>query len=240
IRWEVTRSLERLRVETLDLVQIHHPDRQVPIAESIGTLLDLQHEGKLRHIGVSNFSADQIRKAQAELGDIPLCSAQPEYSLVRRDAESQIIPTCRELNIGVIVYSPLAAGLLTGRKMPPDPSLQKIRQAVEDVLRPIARNHNVSEASVGLSWVIAQQGITAAISGASNVKQLDEQAHAFHLELSESELAQLTSAFFDAQLPYSWERSGSGLSRVIRRVRRLLGRAARKLGVDPSILRRRN
>ena len=240
IRWEVTQSLERLHIETLDLVQIHHPDQQVPIAESIGALLDLQREGKLRHIGVSNFSADQIRDAQRELGDVPLCSAQPEYSLVRRDAESQIIPICRELNIGVLVYSPLAEGLLAGREITPsNPSLQKINQAMEEVLRPIARHHHVSEAAVSLSWVISQPGITAAISGASNVKQLDDQAQVFELELSESELAQLTSAFSDAPLPHSWEHTGTGLNGAIRRVRTLLGRALRKAGVDPSILRTR-
>ena len=239
VRREVEQSLIRLGVSSLDLVQVHHPDQYVPITETMGTLLDLRHEGKLRHIGVSNFSAEQIISAQQALGDVPLCSVQPEYSLVRRDAESQILPVCRDLDIGVIVYSPLGAGVLAGRQsMMSDPGAGKINQVVLDVIQPIAEDHNVSNAAVALSWVVSQPGITAAICGASTAQQLEQQAQAFEIELSESELEQLGTAFLDAQLPYSWDLKKKGLRGTVRRARRLLGRAARSIGIDTDKIKR--
>ena len=239
VRWEVEQSLKRLGLSSIDLVQVHHPDQYVPIAETMGTLLDLRHEGKLRHIGVSNFSAEQIRSAQQALGDVPLCSVQPEYSLVRRDAESQILPVCRDLDIGVIVYSPLGAGVLAGRqKMMSDPGVDKINQVIRDVVQPIAEEHNASIAAVALSWIISQPGITAAICGASTSQQLEQQAQAFEVELSESELEQLSKAFLSAQLPYPRDLKRKGLRGTARRARRLLGRAARHMGIDTEKLKR--
>jgi aryl-alcohol dehydrogenase-like predicted oxidoreductase len=239
IRWEVSQSLQRLGLESLDLVQIHHPDRHIPIAESIGALLDLRKEGKLRHIGVSNFSSEQVRAAQEALGDVPLCCVQPEYSLLRRAAETALLPVCRELNVGVIVYSPLAEGILAGQ-LHKKPLLdnENIKQVIREVLQPIARSHNVSDAAVALSWVGSQAGITAAITGVSTVKQLEEQAQAFSLDLPDSELEQLSSAFSEVQLPYSWEVPRSGPGSVVRGVRSFLGRAARRMGIDPKSLRR--
>ena len=241
LRWEVEQSLKRLGLTSIDLVQVHHPDRHVPIEETMGTLLDLRHEGKLRYIGVSNYSAEQIKAAQQALGDVPLCSVQPEYSLVRRGAESQILPLCQDLDIGVMVYSPLGAGVLAGsQKTMSDPGTEKIRQIILEALQPIAEEHNASNAAVALAWVISQPGITAAICGASTIQQLEQQAQAFNIELSESELEQLGVAFADAQLPDPKNLKSRGLYGIARRVRRFMGRTARRMGVDTEKLKRTN
>jgi aryl-alcohol dehydrogenase-like predicted oxidoreductase len=160
---------------------------------------------------------------------------------LRRAAETTLLPVCRELSVGVIVFSPLAEGILAGRlNKVSHPDNQKIRQVIQDVLQPIAEGHNVSAAAVALSWIVSQPGITAAITGVSTVQQLEEQAQAFSLDLSDSELEQLGSAFSEAQLPYSWEVPQSGLSGVVRGVRSFLGRTARRMGVDPKSLKRRS
>ena len=238
VRLEVEQSLKRLGLASIDLVQVHHPDRHVPIEETMGALLDLRHEGKLRHIGVSNYSAEQIRTAQRTLGDVPLCSVQPEYSLVRRGAESQILPLCQDLDIGVVVYSPLGAGVLAGRqKTMSDPGTEEIRKTILEVLQPIAEQHNASNTAVALAWVISQPGITSAICGASTVQQLEQQAQAFDIELSESELERLGTAFLDAQLPHPRNLKSTGLRGTARRVRRFLGRTARRMGMDTEKLK---
>lgn len=240
VRLEVLQSLERLGVETLDLVQIHHPDVHTPFADTMGTLLDMRREGKLRHIGVSNFSAEQVRAAQLALGEIPLCSVQPDYSLVRRRAEQEILPLCRELDIGVLVFSPLAEGLLAGKKSRvSNPAVQKIEMVIQEVLFPMAQSHRVSPVAVALAWVIAQPGVTSAITGASTIEQLNQQTQATKLELSKSEIQLLGTAFSEVQLPYSWEHREVGLRKIVRRGRAFLGRAARRIGIDPSKLRRR-
>jgi aryl-alcohol dehydrogenase-like predicted oxidoreductase len=238
VRLEVLQSLERLGVETLDLVQIHHPDVHTPFADTMGTLLDMRREGKLRHIGVSNFSAEQVRAAQIALGEVPLCSVQPDYSLVRKRAELELLPLCRELDIGVLVFSPLAEGLLAGKKLKvSNPAVQKIEHVIQQKLLPVARRYGVSRAAVALAWVTAQPGITSAISGASTIEQLNQQSEAIQLKLSESELQMLDAAFSKVQLPYSWETSGRRLHKLVRRGRALLGRTARRIGIDPSTLR---
>jgi len=116
IRRDVEESLARLRVDYLDLLQIHHPDVDTQIGETMQALLELRREGKIREIGVSNFSAAQIRAAQAALGDVPLVSIQPEVSLLRREAERDVLPACRELGIGVLAYSPSRGACLPARR----------------------------------------------------------------------------------------------------------------------------
>lgn len=240
VRLEVIQSLERLGVETLDLVQIHHPDIHTPFADTMGTLLELRREGKLRHIGVSNFSAEQVRAAQIALGEIPLCSVQPDFSLVRRRTEQELLPLCRELDIGVLVFSPLAEGLLAGKKSKlSNSAAQQIETVMQEVLFPMAQNHGVSPAAVALAWVIAQPGVTSAITGASTIEQLNEQTQATNLQLSKSEIQLLGTAFSEVQLPYSWEHREVGLRKIVRRGRAFLGRAARRIGIDTSALRRK-
>ncbi|MBZ0295379.1 MAG: aldo/keto reductase, partial [Anaerolineae bacterium] len=110
IRREVEDSLRRLQVDVIDLYQIHWPDPDPDIEEGWQTMADLQKEGKVRYIGVSNFNAEQMKRAQAIA---PITSLQPPYSMIRRDIEDSILPFCKENGIGVIVYSPMASGLLT-------------------------------------------------------------------------------------------------------------------------------
>jgi aryl-alcohol dehydrogenase-like predicted oxidoreductase len=240
VRRDVEATLARLGVETLDLVQIHHPDLQVPIAESMGELLRLRDEGKLRHIGVSNFSVAQIEAAQEALGDVPLCSVQQDYSLVRRRIEAEVLPACRRLAIGVLAYSPLAEGVLSGRAIDPrQPGLAPIQDAITQRLLPLARAHGTTPVAIALAWLIAQPGVTAAITGASSTAQLQEQIPALTIRLAEGELKLLTDAFARTPLPYGWEAPGRGLRGGLRRGRALAGRLARRIGLDPAALRRK-
>jgi aryl-alcohol dehydrogenase-like predicted oxidoreductase len=225
ICWEVEQSLERLQLETLDLVQIHQPDEHTPLNETMSALLDLRSAGKLRHIGVSNFSPAQVKTAQQALADVPLASIQNEYSLVRRQIEAQLLPLCIAQNIGVLAYSPLAAGVLTGsRKVQ---ITQPMQQVIDTTLKPLAAEHGVSPAAVALAWVCQQPGVTAAIAGASTTAQVLEQASALDLNLSGQTLKQLTDEFATSPLEYP-EFLPKG---VYRRARRLMGKTLRKLGL---------
>lgn len=224
VRWEVEQSLARLRVETLDLVQIHQPDVQTPIAETMGALLDLRAQGKVRHIGVSNFSPDQVRAAQEALSDVPLASVQPDYSLANREIEAALLPLCIEQRIGVLAYSPLAGGALAVRKNSALP--RRIRFAVERFLLPIADRHGVSPAAVALAWVCTQRGISAAIAGASTSAQVVEIIAALELQLSPVEVESLSAGFAP--------RRSDGLTR---RARGFVGRRLRRLGSVLKVLK---
>jgi len=239
LREEIDQSLARLQVDYLDLVQIHHPDLDVPLADSLGTLVELRQAGKLREIGVSNFSRAQLEAARLALGDVPLCSLQPEYSLLQRDIETDLLPLCHRHGIGVLAYSPLAGGVLAGR-LPAgvDPAaLQRLDQASQQTLLPIASAHACSAAAVALAWVIAQPGMTAAIVGASDMSQLRAQREALELVLEEAEISALTQAFSTVAWPRLWEQQDSRLRRLWRGGRRLGGRLARRLGLIPHGVR---
>lgn len=222
VRWEVEQSLTRLRLECLDLVQVHHPDIHTPIAETLGALLDLRRQGKLRHIGVSNFSPAQIRDAQTALGDTPLCCVQSEYSLLRRGIETALLPMCTSQQIGVLAYSPLATGMLT------DPGNRALGAdvvaTINQSLQPIAQHHTVSCAAVALAWVYHQSAVTAAVSGASSPSQLDDQSTALQLQLSDDETDRLSTAFAKVALVHSWEKTG-----LLDRLRRFAGWRLRAL-----------
>ncbi len=229
IRAEVESSLSRLRVDYLDLVQVHHPDLDTPFAESFGELTRLRAEGKLLHIGASNFTVAQLQDAQAALGDIALCSLQPEYSLLRREAEQKLLPYCRSHNIGVLAYSPLAGGPLGGQvpQIADRAAMLRLQHALRDVLHPIARAHGVSPAAVALAWVAAQPGVTAAIAGASNHRQIDAQLAMLELQLAPDELEHLTRGFATVGWPSSWSLQASRLRRALKRVRQVIGRGLR-------------
>jgi aryl-alcohol dehydrogenase-like predicted oxidoreductase len=204
---EVDHSLRRLRTDHIDLYQCHWPCKSAPIAETMEALLTLKGQGKIRAIGVSNFSPELLAECIA-CG--PLASDQPPYSLLRRDIEADVLPFCREHGIGVIVYSPLQQGLLTG-KMTPDRQLHgddyrrnnkwftpRNRQRVLDALervRPIAEAHDATFAQLTIAWTVAQPGVTAAIVGARTPEQARENARAGDLQLSESELATIRAVF---------------------------------------------
>ncbi|MCC5860425.1 MAG: aldo/keto reductase [Gammaproteobacteria bacterium] len=233
IRAEVEASLRRLRVEYLDLVQVHHPDVDTPFAESFGELVRLRAEGKLLHIGASNFSVSQLAAAQVALGEVPLCSLQPEYSLLRREVEQVLLPYCRQHGLGVLAYSPLAGGALGGR-VPPiadRAAMQRLHAALTEVLQPVADAHGVAPVAVALAWVAAQPGVTAAIAGASDLAQLDTQLPALELKLTPEETARLSQGFAAVDWPSSWTLHEGRLRRGLRRIRRVLGRGLRATGL---------
>jgi aryl-alcohol dehydrogenase-like predicted oxidoreductase len=204
---ECERSLKRLGVDVIDLYQVHWPDTTTPVEDTMAALVKLKDQGKIRAIGVSNYDATWIRRAAAAG---PLASLQPPYSLVQRKIEAEILPTCRELGIGVIVYSPMERGLLTG-SVPPDrvfppgdhrashkffrpENRQKVAESLERV-KPIADQHGVSLAQLVINWTIQEPGITAALVGARNAEQAEHNAKALSFQLSSDECQQIRHAF---------------------------------------------
>src|SRR2546423_6123760 len=180
IRRECEASLRRLRVDALDLYQIHWPDPEEDIEEGWAAMAALQRQGKVRHIGVSNFNVAQMKRA---LAIAPIASLQPRYSLLHREIEAEILPFAARENIGVIAYSPMASGLLTGgmtrervaglpaddwRKRHADfqePQLSRTLKLVR-LLRAIARLHCRTPAEVAVAWVLGNPAVTGAIVGA--------------------------------------------------------------------------
>jgi aryl-alcohol dehydrogenase-like predicted oxidoreductase len=205
LRQELENSLRRLGVDTIDLYQIHWPNPESEIEEGWETLAKFREQGKIRYIGVSNFSVEQMRRAQKIA---PITSLQPPYSLLNRNVEAEILPFCKEHNIGVINYSPMVSGLLTGkmtaeriqnlpaddwRKRSPnfnEPKLSRNLRLV-DLLREIAKEHNVEPGVVAIAWTLRNTAITAAIVGARRPDQVDGVLPAATFRLSDKEAARL-------------------------------------------------
>ncbi|MDQ3799811.1 MAG: aldo/keto reductase [Acidobacteriota bacterium] len=210
IRREVEDSLKRLDGETIDLYQIHwatwSPDGDAPdIEEGWQTLKELKDEGKVREIGVSNFNVEQLER----IGKIaPVTSLQPPYSMLRRGIEDEILPYAKRSNIGVIVYSPMQSGLLTGKmtreriaNMPPDdwrrnnkefnePNLSR-NLALADLLGEIGARHGLTAGEVAIAWTLRHEAVTGAIVGARNPKQIDGIIGAGDFRLSDEEIAEI-------------------------------------------------
>jgi aryl-alcohol dehydrogenase-like predicted oxidoreductase len=232
VRHEVEASLARLGTDYLDLVQIHWPDPFTPLAETLGALLELRARGVVRAIGVSNFPVAMLETAIDELGDVPLASTQPKYSLVAREIEHDVLPFCRKHGVGVVVYSPLEQGLLTGkvtaeRTFADDDGRAKRwtfdaenRAKVNDVLarvvRPIAERRGGTVAQVVIAWTVAQPGVTSAIVGARTETQVVENATGGEMRLTELELSTIRAAF--EALALDATRRGSMLSRIVRKL----------------------
>ncbi len=213
IRGEVEDSLRRLSVDVIDLYQIHWPpDPDSPeLEEGWSTLADLKREGKVRWIGVSNFDARQLRRAQAIA---PVTSLQPRYSLVHREIEDEILLYCLSEGIGVIVYSPMASGLLTGAmtreraaELPADdwrgrnpdftePNLSHNLALVER-LRAVANRHNRAVGEVAIAWTLGNPAVTGAIVGARNARQAEGVMRAGEFHLTEDEVNEI-EAFAEA------------------------------------------
>lgn len=209
VRREVEDSLRRLQIEQIDLYQIHWPDPDPEIEEGWQTLVELQQSGKVRNIAVSNFSADQMRRA---MNIAPITSNQPPYSAVRRGIEESVLPFCLQNNIGVIVYSPMQAGLLTGKmsrerieSLPADdwrkrddeyqePRLSK-NLRVADAMVEIAKRHNVPVPNVSIAWVLHHPAVTGAIVGVRNPKQADEVVGGATLKLTDEDIRQIDEAY---------------------------------------------
>lgn len=203
IRYEVEQSLKRLSTDYIDLYQTHWQDATTPIEETMATLLDLKREGKVRAIGVSNATVEQI-EAYRRLG--PVDSGQEKYSMLDRGLESKYLPYALKNNIAVLAYSPLAFGLLTGkvgpeRQFPADDirhnnprfSVESRKQVLAMLakMRPIAEKHALTLAQLVIAWTIAQPGLTHALVGARNSQQAEENAVAGNTALSREELEAL-------------------------------------------------
>jgi len=205
IRRECEASLRRLRLDAVDLYQVHWPDPDADIEEGWATLAALQKEGKVRHIGVSNFDVAQMKRAQTIA---PITSLQPRYSLIHREVEEQILPFAERENIGVIAYSPMASGLLTGamtrermaglpaddwRKRHPDftePRLSANLKVVR-LLGAIGRMHGRTPGEVAVAWVLQHPAITGAIVGARRPGQILEIIGAGETHLSPREFGEV-------------------------------------------------
>lgn len=202
VKAELENSLRRLGIEQIDLYQIHWPEPDEEIEEGWSAVGELIQEGKVRYGGVSNFSLSQLKRVHAIH---PVTSLQPPYSMFRRSIESDLLPFCRENNIGVIAYSPMQAGLLTGkftheraaalaetdwRKRSPyfnEPQLSVNLQAI-DRLRPIAERNGITMAQLSLVWLLRDPVLTAAIVGARKPGQIGETLKASGVELSSADL----------------------------------------------------
>jgi aryl-alcohol dehydrogenase-like predicted oxidoreductase len=207
IRGEVEDSLRRLSLDVIDLYQIHWPpDPDSPALEQgWSALADLKRQGKVRWIGASNFNVRQLKRARAIA---PVTSLQPPYSLVHREVEDEILPYCLREGIGVIAYSPMASGLLTGamtreraarlpqddwRRSNPDftePSLTRNLELV-DRLREIAQRHNRTVGEVAIAWTLRNPAVTGAIVGARNAQQTDGVMRAGDLRLNDKEVSEI-------------------------------------------------
>lgn len=205
VRKEVEDSLRRLQIDTIDLYQIHWPNPESEIEEGWSTLAELQEEGKVRYIGVSNFNAAQMQRIAAIA---PITSLQPPYSLVKREVEAEILPYCQDNNIGVIVYSPMQSGLLTGAmtkeriaNLPDDdwrknssefqePRLSRNLKLVK-LLQEIGRSHDRSAGEVAIAWTLRHPAVTGAIVGGRSPKQVEGTIGAATFRLDQDALSQI-------------------------------------------------
>jgi aryl-alcohol dehydrogenase-like predicted oxidoreductase len=209
IRSEVEDSLRRLDIEKIDLYQMHWPPNpdSPQLEEAWTTLADLKWQGKVRWIGASNFSVAQLKRAQAIA---PVTSVQPRYSLVHREAETELLLFCRREGIGVIVYSPMASGLLTGtmtrerisalpkddwRKNHPDFAEPKLpaNLAIMGKLRAVGQRYGKSPGEVAIAWTLHNPAVTGAIVGARNAKQAEGVMRAGELQLTEEDVNEIES-----------------------------------------------
>ena len=208
VRQAIEDSLRRLGTDRIDLYQIHQPDPTVPIADTLGALDGLVKAGKVREIGCSNFSADQLREAEAAVrpGAARFVSVQNEYSLLHREPEREVIPTCEKLGIAFTPYFPLASGLLTGKyrrgQAPPQgtrlapggrfqDTLNENNLAIVESLIAFAESRGHTLLELAMSWLAMQPTVASVIAGATSPQQVRANAAAAGWRLSQAELAEL-------------------------------------------------
>lgn len=211
-------SLRRLQMDYVDLYQAHRWDDHTPLEETMQAFADVVRAGKALYIGVSEWSAEQLRQGQAlarELG-VPLISSQPQYSMLWRVIEEEVVPTSRELGIGQIVWSPVAQGVLTGKYRPGAPApagsratddkggAQMISRFLRDDvltavagLEPIAAELGLTMAQLAVAWVLQNDNVSAAIVGASRPEQLRENVKAAGVEIPAEAMARIDAALAD-------------------------------------------
>jgi aryl-alcohol dehydrogenase-like predicted oxidoreductase len=194
---QIDLSLGRLKTDYVDLYQCHRYDVNTPLEETMEALSDVVRQGKARYIGFSEWTADQIRAAMEIPGVEKFVSSQPEYSMLWRKPEAEVIPYCAANGIGQIVWSPLAQGVLTGKYLPGQPPPRDSRAASSDMstffsdelrsdstlstiqeLRPIAARLDITLAQMAIAWVLREPNVSSAIVGASRPRQVDDNAAA--------------------------------------------------------------
>ncbi len=205
VRRECEASLRRLHTDVIDLYQIHWPEPEEEVEEGWATLARLKEEGKVRWIGVSNFNVDQMRRAQAIA---PITSLQPPYSLIRREVEPEVLPYCAEQKIGVLAYSPMGSGLLTGAmtrervaNLPEDDWRRRGPQFQEPLftrnlklaekLKEIGARHNRNAGEVAIAWGLRNPAVTGAIAGVRSAEQVKGVIGAMEFRLSAEEIAEI-------------------------------------------------
>ena len=215
IKAQTEDSLKRLGVDTIDLMQVHWPSNDVPLAEYWSAMCELKKEGKVRAIGLSNHNISELEEAEA-IGHVD--TLQPPFSAIRRDTAEELLPWAHAHQTGVICYSPMQAGLLTGRfseervaGLDDDDWRKKsalftgdqlkANLALAEALKPVAERHGVSQAAVAIAWVLAFTGLTGAIVGARHPDQIDGWIAAASLTLTEQDLDEIAAAI---------ERTGAG------------------------------
>jgi aryl-alcohol dehydrogenase-like predicted oxidoreductase len=205
LRQQVEDSLTRLQVDVIDLFQLHWPFPDEQLEEGWAALAALQEEGKLRALGVSNYSVEQMKRI---MKIAPITSLQPPYSIIRPDIETEILPFCQQDNIGVIAYSPMQSGLLTGKmsaerieNLPEDdwrkrnkyfqePQLSR-NLAIADLLKEIGSKHGRTAGEVAIAWTLRRSEVTAAIVGLRHPDQIDGVIGAMEFRLSDAEIQQI-------------------------------------------------
>jgi aryl-alcohol dehydrogenase-like predicted oxidoreductase len=209
---EIEASLKRLRVEVIDLYQMHWPQPWEDVVDAWAVIAKAVQQGKIRFAGVCNFSAAQIKFLQPIH---PVASAQPPYSLLRREAEAELLPFCATQNVGVVAYSPMQKGLLTGKvtrewaeALAPDdhrrrdPNFQEPKLsanlALVETLRPIAAKSHRSVAELAIAWTLRRPEVTSAIVGARNAAQIEATAAAATFGLSADDLNVIEQALAQA------------------------------------------
>ena len=203
MRSSIEGSLQRLGTDHLDLYYQHRADPDVPIEETIGAMAELVAAGKVRHLGLSEASVDTIRRAAAVH---PIAALQSEWSLWSRDIEDEVVPACRELGIGIVPFSPLGRGFLTGRiNSVDDLSDRDFRRnqprfssdafdanlSSVDIVRDIAAAHGVAPGQIALAWLLAKGPDVVPIPGTKRIPYLDENAGAAAVELTPDDVARL-------------------------------------------------
>jgi aryl-alcohol dehydrogenase-like predicted oxidoreductase len=217
---QIDASLSRLRTDYVDLYQCHRYDWNVPLEETMEALTEVVRQGKARYLGFSEWPEEKIREAQAMAGVEHFVSSQPQYSMLWRGPERDVIPASRELGISQIVWSPLAQGVLTGKYKPGEPPPegtratsdtmggfmeramdQRLLERVQE-LRPVADELGLSMAQLALAWVLREENVAAAIIGASRPEQIEDNAGASGVELGEETLARIDEILGDS---VAWE-----------------------------------
>jgi aryl-alcohol dehydrogenase-like predicted oxidoreductase len=213
---QIDASLRRLRTDYVDLYQCHRYDWDVPLAETMEALTEVVRQGKARYLGFSEWPEEKIREAQAMEGVEHFVSSQPQYSMIWRGPEREVIPASRELGISQIVWSPLGQGILTGKYEPGEPPPGDSRAAHERMsyfmdraadevllervqrLRPVAEELGLSMVQLALAWVLREENVASAIIGATRPEQVEDNAAASRVELDAATLERIDAILGDS------------------------------------------